>query len=627
MVWRTVHVNHAKPAKTPAGGFPVPTPPPAPPSPPPEYLSRNYTWGKPTRPPPQSAAPAEGSPQPAAPVAEPTQPAAPSHPASPPPSRPTTRSSANQNSAPRAERGPPAAPGRANENSRLNPPLRRSERLKTAINRPAQTPPAHSTHCINMARTYPYSLSYDACLGSTVDPFSFSSVYIEELYSGQRTYIKHVQQIVDLLPRTLDPSSRYTLREHVTPLGHQRMRDSLRLALWWFLPRDGDFRRAADGLHYYLARQGRRVVLRGGNVTSPLHESRLLRIHDPHRNQPAPVPASHLPASPKTKPVPRNYDTVPRIYDSVPRNNTNSVRRDQENISKNGPISGSDLGPTFQSSDVRARTRAPFDPVHNSVWYNSSHRTSDNHNCPPVPRNNEIDRQTDTQKNVPLPHKKKRINHKRRERRARERREASEAFNHDARWATQSSGAPSSTIVPDRLTQSGPQVSDPISAMWPAVYYPHESVGNSTANDNSSLEFGQELGGLAGPLPGLYKPAVPDPQHYTWANSSAATSAEIGPPSPTRNLAASSAGDRSRTGIIYPLQPRSKRPDICIEVEASLPEPAALRRTELQQPTREAPTSLPRPSRRLSRKRRCNRSTAIYRPAKRSPPRGHWCEL
>ena len=51
MVWRTVHVNHAKPAKAPTGGFPVPSPPPAPPSPPPMYLSRNYTWGKPDKPP------------------------------------------------------------------------------------------------------------------------------------------------------------------------------------------------------------------------------------------------------------------------------------------------------------------------------------------------------------------------------------------------------------------------------------------------------------------------------------------------------------------------------------------------------------------------------------------------
>ena len=178
MVWRTVHVNHAKPAKVPAGGFPVPSPPPAPPSPPPMYLSRNYTWGKPAKP-PQSAAPTEGSSQPAAPAAEPAQPAATSQPVSPPPSRPTTRSSANQNSALRSELRSPAAPGRANENSRLSPPLRRSERLRTAtqrINSPTQAAPAHSNHSINMARTYPYSLSYDTCLGPTTDPFSFSSV-------------------------------------------------------------------------------------------------------------------------------------------------------------------------------------------------------------------------------------------------------------------------------------------------------------------------------------------------------------------------------------------------------------------------------------------------------------------
>ena len=240
------------------------------------------------------------------------------------------------------------------------------------------------------------------------------------------------------------------------------------------------------------------------------------------------------------------------------------------------------------------RVRAPLDNVSSSVWYNSSLSSRVN-NCPPVPRNNATDRQTDTQKIVSPPPKKKRINYKRRERRERERREAVEAFNHDARWATQSSGAPSSTHVPDRLAQSGPQVSDPISAMRPAVYYPHESVGNPTANNNSSLQFGQELGESAGPLPGLYKPAVPDPQHHTWAYSSAATSAKPGPPSPSRNLAASSAGDRTRTGIIYPLQPRSKRPDVCIQVEATLPEPAALLRPDLQQPTREAPTSLPRP--------------------------------
>ena len=616
MVWRTVHVNHAKPAKVSAGGFPVPMSPPAPPSLPPMYLSRNYTWGKPTRP-PQSAAPTEGSPQPAAPVAEPAQPAATSHPVSPPPSRPTTRSSANQNSAPRSELRSPATPGRTNENSRLSPPLRRSERLKTAaqhINSPTQAAPAHSTHSVTMARTYPYSLSYDTCLGPTEDPYSFSIVYIEELYSGQRTYVKHVQQIVDLLPRTLDPSSRYTLRAHVTPSGHQRMRDSLRMALWWFLPRDGDFRRAADGLHYYLARQGRRVVLRGGNVTSPLHESRLLWIHDPHRNQPSRVPPRQPPASQKIDTVPRTNNTVPRTNNTVPRSN-NKVPRDSDNVPKNSPIT--------QSSD--ARVRAPLENIPSSVWHNSI-LSSRSNNCPPVPRNNVTNRQPNQQKTVSPPPKKKRNRFYRRERRARERAERGETFNHDAWLATQRPGAPSSTPVPDQLTQPGLLHSDPISAMRPAVYSPDTLVGRPTANDNSPFHLDQDLGELAGLLPGLYKPAVPDPQHHTWTSSFTANSLDQGPPSPPRTSEASSSSSRNRTGIVYPLQPHQRLLDICITVEASLPEPAALHRPELQ-PTREAPTGLSRTHKRLSRKRRRNRSTAIYRPAKRSPPRGPWCDL
>ena len=80
------------------------------------------------------------------------------------------------------------------------------------------------------------------------------------------------------------------------------------------LPRDGDFRRAANGLHYYLARQGRRVVLRGGNVTSQLQESRLLWLHDQHPRQPSRV-------SEITDQVPRNNITVPRNNNIVPRNN------------------------------------------------------------------------------------------------------------------------------------------------------------------------------------------------------------------------------------------------------------------------------------------------------------------
>ena len=149
------------------------------------------------------------------------------------------------------------------------------------------------------------------------------------------------------------------------------------------------------------------------------------------------------------------------------------------------------------------------------------------------------------------------------------------------------------------MTQSGPQGSDPISAMRPAVYHPPESVGNPLTNDNSPFQIDLE----SGEFPGLYKPADPDPQHDTWAFSPAAYSSEQGPPSPTRTTpAACSSDSRTRTGIVYPLQPRSHQPDICIQVEASLPEPAALLRPDLRQPSREAPTSPPRTHKRPSRK-------------------------
>ena len=53
-----------------------------------------------------------------------------------------------------------------------------------------QAAPAHSRPHLRMARTYPYSLPYRTCLGRLEDPYSFSSIYLEDLYSGQKTYKK-----------------------------------------------------------------------------------------------------------------------------------------------------------------------------------------------------------------------------------------------------------------------------------------------------------------------------------------------------------------------------------------------------------------------------------------------------
>ena len=137
-----------------------------------------------------------------------------------------------------------------------------------------------------MDRTYPLSLDYNQCLGSKEDPYSFSSILLEDLHSGDQEYLVTVQQLIDAMPKTVDPASRFALRGQVTPTGHQRLRHSMRAALWWLVPSDGEFRRAPNGIQYYLARQGRRVVLRGGDVTHPLYESRMHWIPDPTPSPP-----------------------------------------------------------------------------------------------------------------------------------------------------------------------------------------------------------------------------------------------------------------------------------------------------------------------------------------------------
>ena len=137
-----------------------------------------------------------------------------------------------------------------------------------------------------MARTYPLSLEFKQCLESKEDSYSFSSLFLEDLHSGHQEYLANNQQLIDALPKSLDPTSHFALRAQVTPAGHQRLRHSMRAALWWLLPSDGNFRRSSNGIQYYLARQGRSVVLRGGNVTQPFHESHLCWIPDPTPSPP-----------------------------------------------------------------------------------------------------------------------------------------------------------------------------------------------------------------------------------------------------------------------------------------------------------------------------------------------------
>ena len=170
------------------------------------------------------------------------------------------------------------------------------------------------------------------------------------------------------------------------------------------------------------------------------------------------------------------------------------------------------------------------------------------------------------------------------------------------------------------------------------------------ANENSAFQFGLERGGI----PGLYKPAQPDPRQDSTATHSRDNFSGFGLSSPSllqpctkpfsglpsrRSMTSPTreAGDavRERPGLVYPLLPRAARPDTQVVIEAALPEAAALDRraqppTVLEIDKTHLPQSLlpPRqwPTRRQSRKRRRNRSTGVFRPPKRSPPKGRWCE-
>ena len=112
-----------------------------------------------------------------------------------------------------------------------------------------------------MARTYPLTISYNDSMGSKENPLSFASLRLVDLRNGHSQYLSTLKQLRDALPKTLDPASHFALRGHVARPGQLRLRHSMRAALWFLLPSDGEFRRSSTSLQYYLARQGRHVIL------------------------------------------------------------------------------------------------------------------------------------------------------------------------------------------------------------------------------------------------------------------------------------------------------------------------------------------------------------------------------
>ena len=285
---------------------------------------------------------------------------------------------------------------------------------------------------------------------------------------------------------------------------------------------------------------------------------------------------------------------------------------------------------------------APPPPRHATLHSRNSHVS-----IPSNRRKNEVSA-ISTRGSLPaplssVPPKKRRMRRRRQARRAANRNtENSSAapLTQDARWTNQRAA------VPAGATQPQPEHSTPTSARRTAVYLPSRIVGDSLANENSPFQIGLE----SSRIPGLYKPAVPDQQQDTQARTFRANSSGSGTSSPpyllpyTKPFSGRPAGSsmtsptreagetlRSGSGIVYPLQPRVHRPDTRITVDAALPEPAAFQRQDLPPTVVEIGSPIqsqksPAASRKPSRKRRRNRSSAVFRPAKRSPPRGHWCD-
>ena len=99
--------------------------------------------------------------------------------------------------------------------------------------------------------------------------------------------------------------------------------------MWFLLPSDGVFSRSSSSLQYYLTRQGRRMVLRGGDVNRPLLERRLNWIPDlaptPPRNHKKenPPPAAEprkLPRKMSPRRKRREHHQQPGASGSAPGN-------------------------------------------------------------------------------------------------------------------------------------------------------------------------------------------------------------------------------------------------------------------------------------------------------------------
>ena len=162
----------------------------------------------------------------------------------------------------------------------------------------------------------------------------------------------------------------------------------------------------------------------------------------------------------------------------------------------------------------------------------------------------------------------------------------------DERWANENSASQSATRPKSVASGLPKMMSTPV--------YQHQSFHSShlslppvpAANENPAFQFGLDRFRI----PGLYKPAQPDPRQYLTATPTRVNSSGLGLSSPapkqpytntfsgllsgckvTSPFREAGEAQGERPGIVYPLLPSTTRPDtrLCIDA-ATLPESAAL---------------------------------------------------
>ena len=281
---RSIHINHAKPAKFTAPDLPEPAPPVEGLHSPLGYLPAGFTH-RPSKP----HAPPVNHNEAAMPP-----PAAPTVPIAPPPA-----------AAPANQHPEPAPPRR--RSPRLNPEPGQAHAIlsRPAVRQPHSLPKPRTANRSKMARTYPLTVGYNKSMRSKENPLSFASLRLVDLHNGQSQYFSTMKQLIDALPKTLDPAYRFVLRGHIARPGQPCLRHSMRAAMWFLLPSDGVFCRSSPSLQYYLTRQGRRVVLRRGDVTRPPLERRLNWVPDPAPTPPRDQGKENHPPPPEPCKLPR----------------------------------------------------------------------------------------------------------------------------------------------------------------------------------------------------------------------------------------------------------------------------------------------------------------------------------